>query len=214
MPGPHPLNGLRCALEPSDLHPTGDSAMEPAQPDPTIEAERLVLRPIQPEDAGDIQRLAGEFAIADTTLNMPHPYEEGMAEEWIARQQKSIASGETINWGIRLRETDELIGVISLEQISLRHRNAVTGYWIATGHWGRGYATEALKAVLGFAFETLDLNKVHCEHFTRNPASGRVMRKAGMRHEGTRRAHVERWGKFEDLELYGILKSDWSTSRN
>jgi hypothetical protein len=64
------------------------------------------------------------------------------------------------------------------------------------------------RTVVEFAFTTLALNRVHAEHYVRNPASGRVMQKIGMRHEGRRRRHVKHWGVFEDLELYGILKDD------
>ena len=68
--------------------------------------------------------------------------------------------------------------------------------------------------MLRHAFTKLDLVRVHGHHFMRNPASGRVMRKLGMQHEGTRRKHAVKWGKFEDDELYGILEADWSKMAN
>ena len=75
-------------------------------------------------------------------------------------------------------------------------------------YWGRGYATEAARAVVAYAFDELGLNRVFAFHFTNNPASGRVLQKIGMRHEGTRRAHTRKDGAFLDSESYAILRGD------
>jgi [ribosomal protein S5]-alanine N-acetyltransferase len=91
---------------------------------------------------------------------------------------------------------------------------AELGYWIGKPYWGHGYCTEAAQAVLRYAFSDLAPVRVHASHFTRNPASGRVMQKIGMRHEGCRRQHVKKWDKTEDLEVYGILKLEWETAAN
>jgi [ribosomal protein S5]-alanine N-acetyltransferase len=83
------------------------------------------------------------------------------------------------------------------------------GYWIGVPYWGRGYCTEAAGALLAHAFGPLGLHRVHATHLTRNPASGRVMQKLGMRHEGRMREHFLKWGVFEDVERYGILDREW-----
>jgi RimJ/RimL family protein N-acetyltransferase len=75
-------------------------------------------------------------------------------------------------------------------------------------YWGRGYATEAALAVIAFGFEELGLNRIYAQHMASNPASGRVMQKAGMRHEGTLRQHVTKFGIVDDIAIYGILASD------
>ena len=175
---------------------------------PTLETERLLLRPFEPSDAWDVQRLAGDRAIADTTLNVPHPYEDGMAEEWISTHQPGFEAGKLANFAIVLRASGELIGAIGL-RIVRRFERAVLGYWIGRPYWGNGYCTEAGRAILEHGFGTLKLNRIHASHLTRNPASGRVMRKLGMAHEGRARQHVRRWDAFEDLEFYGILKAEW-----
>ena len=64
-------------------------------------------------------------------------------------------------------------------------------------------------AVLKYGFEVLNLNKIHAHHFKRNPASGKIMQKIGMKHEGCLRQHIKKWGKFEDLEVYGILREEF-----
>jgi RimJ/RimL family protein N-acetyltransferase len=76
--------------------------------------------------------------------------------------------------------------------------------------WGRGYCTEAAEAMVRFGFERMDLNRIFAWHLTRNPASGRVMRKLGMTREGCMRQHAERWGRPEDMEFYGLLRQEWA----
>jgi ribosomal-protein-alanine N-acetyltransferase len=178
---------------------------------PTLETPRLILRPFEMSDAKEVQRLAGDHAIADTTLNIPHPYEDGMAEEWIATHQPKFDVGELCNFAVTLRDTGQLIGAIGLV-IKQRFAHAELGYWIGAPFWNNGYCTEAGRAVLEYGFTSLGLNRIHASHLTRNPSSGRVMMKLGMAHEGRLREHVPKWGKFEDLEVYGILKSEWVTS--
>lgn len=175
---------------------------------PILETERLILRPFELSDADEVQRLAGDRAVADTTLNIPHPYEDGMAEEWIATHRPRFEAGELLNFAVVLRKQNELIGAVGL-QIDRRDDRAMLGFWIAKAHWGKGCCTEAGQAVLEYAFAELDLNRICASHLTRNPASGRVMQKLGMVHEGCGRQHAKKWDKFEDLEFYGILKCEW-----
>jgi RimJ/RimL family protein N-acetyltransferase len=175
---------------------------------PTLHTGRLLLRPFDQSDAAEVQRLAGDWVIADTTLNIPHPYQDGMAEEWIATHQPKFEAGELVNFAIILRDTGDLIGAMGLV-INARFQRAGLGYWIGKPHWGQGYCTEAGRAVVDYAFDELNLNRVHSCHLTRNPASGRVMQKLGMVHEGRARQHVKRWDVYEDLELYGILRCEW-----
>lgn len=177
---------------------------------PTLHTERLVLRPYAPDDAKELQRLIGDRAIADTTTNIPHPYEDGMAEEWISSKQESFEKGD-IHLAITHRQLVNLIGGISLK-LDKPNENAELGYWIGKSYWKQGFCTEAAHAVLKYGFETLELNRIHASHMTRNPASGRVMQKIGMKHEGHRRQHWKKWDKFEDVELYAILRSEWLTT--
>ncbi len=180
---------------------------------PTIETERLILRPYTLDDAKELQRLIGDRAIADTTSNIPHPYEDGMAEEWISRRQETFERGVSVEFAITHREQGFLMGGIGL-MIDGEHERAEVGYWIGKSYWNNGYCTEAAQAVLKYGFEVLVLNRIYTTHMTRNPASGRVLQKIGMKHEGTLRQHVEKWGKFEDMEAYGILRSEYAASND
>jgi len=175
---------------------------------PTLETKRLVLRPFGLHDAAEIQCLAGERAIADTTLNIPHPYKDGMAEGWISKHEGAFSKGQGVTFALTRKPDGSLAGAISLMDI-VRDHQAELGYWVGKPYWNHGFCTEAGQAVLRYAFIELGLLRVHASHFTRNAASGRVMRKLAMRHEGTRRQHIRKWDKGEDLELYGILKEEW-----
>ena len=77
---------------------------------PTLEADRLILRPFTLADAPDVQRLAGDKAIAATTLNIPHPYEDGVAENWIESHQEKFEKGQLVNFAITLRANGPSIG--------------------------------------------------------------------------------------------------------
>jgi RimJ/RimL family protein N-acetyltransferase len=176
---------------------------------PTIPTARLILRPFQPGDAEIVQKLAGEREVADTTLNIPHPYEDGIAEAWLATHKTGFEDGTLAVFAIVLRESGQLVGAIGLE-IDRRFKLAELGYWIGKPFWNRGYATEAAIGIIRYGFTSLELNRIASRHFTRNPASGRVMQKAGMQHEGMARQSMIKWGKYEDLQLYAILREDWS----
>jgi len=177
--------------------------------DRLIMTERLRLRPFSLHDAPEVQRLAGVREIADTTAAIPHPYEDEMAETWITSHGDDLRRGTGFHWAVTLRENGALIGAISLMDVDDEAGQAELGYWIGVEHWNNGYCSEAARAVIAWAFDSFGLNRVHAHHFSRNPASGAVLKSAGMRHEGSRRQHFTRWGRREDIELYGILASDW-----
>lgn len=175
---------------------------------PTLETPRLVLRGFAPADAPRVQELAGDWAIADTTACIPHPYEDGMAEAWIASHEEELATGTGAPFAIVDKRDGTLIGAISLMRIAAGHQ-AELGYWIGKPYWNRGYCTEACRAVLAYAFRDRGLRRVYAHYMVRNPASGRVMQKVGMSHEGTLRQHLRKGERFEDVALYGILRSEW-----
>ncbi|MBN2385325.1 GNAT family N-acetyltransferase [bacterium] len=180
-----------------------------------IRTERLLLRGFELADASQVQRLAGDPAIADTTGSIPHPYSDGLAEQWIAGHPDKFAQGTEVTFGIFFpdeQRTLDLIGCISLIQIDRSSHRAELGYWIGKPFWNRGYGTEAARAVVRYGFEELGLNRIYAYHFTRNPASGRILQKIGLKHEGCLRQHFRKGERFEDLEIYGALKNEWTCS--
>lgn len=175
---------------------------------PPLLTERLLLRSFILEDATDVQHLAGDRDIAATLATMPHPYEDGMAERWIRSCYGKFEKDEALNFAITLKTDKNLIGGIAL-RLDQKNERAELGYWIGKPYWNCGYATEAAKAVVAYSFKVLKLNRIYAYHFTRNPASGRVLEKVGMRYEGYRRQHTKKWGNFEDSMGYGMLKADF-----
>jgi [ribosomal protein S5]-alanine N-acetyltransferase len=179
---------------------------------PTLETKRLILRPFTLQDAPVVHDLVSAREIADTTLAIPHPYEQGMAEAWIGSQQKGFDEGNSVHFAITVRESSQLVGSIGL-QIHPIHSYAEMGYWMGVPYWGRGYCTEAVGAVIEYGFEDKGLNRIFAVHFKRNPASGRVMQKNGMVYEGCLHQHVRKWDGYEDLMQYGILQTEWREMR-
>ena len=175
---------------------------------PEIKTDRLLLRGFQASDALEIQKLAGAFEVAEMTLNIPHPYLDGMAETWMADHQKDYESGNGVVFAIVDLKSSLLLGAVGLT-VTHRFKRAELGYWVGKPFWGQGFATEASKAVLVYGFEEMQLNKIHASHMARNPASGRVMQKIGMEQEGVLKQHALKWDQFIDMAIYGILASTW-----
>ena len=171
---------------------------------PILPTARLELRPLQRADSSRVQHLAGAPEIADTTLNIPHPYEDGLAEAWIDTLRPAWDRGEQATFAIT-NATDGLVGVVGL-RIQPAHRRAELGYWIGVPYWGRGYASEAAGAVIRYGFDSLNLNRIYAHHLARNPTSGRVLLKSGMLREGLHPHHLVKAGRVEDVVSYGILR--------
>jgi ribosomal-protein-alanine N-acetyltransferase len=178
---------------------------------PRIETARLRLRSFRLADAAAVQRLAGDREVAERTL-LPHPYEGGMARAWIWDQALAYAAGTGIDFAIERAEDGALVGAIGLE-IDRVGACAKLGYWLGRSHWGRGYATEAVDAVLGYGFAVLELERIWAPRFRWNAASARVLAKAGLAQEGSRRAYVAPRGREETIETHGILRWEWEAQR-
>lgn len=182
--------------------------METENQIPTLFTNRLVLRPFTLDDATDVQRLAGAPEIANTTLLIPHPYPDGAAEEWINTHAAAFAENINANFAITSKETRELIGAISLT-FNQSTNNAEIGYWVGRPCWNKGFCTEAAHEILRYGFTRRNLTRIHAHHFGSNPASGKVMRKLGMKYEGTLRQHIRKNNRFEDAVMYGILQNEF-----
>jgi len=179
---------------------------------PRLSTDRLVLRPFEVIDGPAVERLAGAREVADTTLTIPHPYPAGGAAQWIARHAGAWERRENLALAICTQgPSSALLGAISLH-LSLPHQHGEIGYWIGAASWGKGFATEAAQALVAYAFGELRLHRIEGRHFTRNPASGRVLQKLGMRLEGVHRDAFLRWGEFEDVAVYAVLCSEHGES--
>jgi ribosomal-protein-alanine N-acetyltransferase len=175
---------------------------------PTLHTDRLVLRPFAMTDCADVTRLAGEREIAATTLMIPHPFYLADAERWIGAHQERFDKGDGVSWAVTRADDGALVGAVGLN-ITADHDRAELGYWVGVPFWGQGFATEATRAALRYGFRELKLNRIFAYHFTGNDASGRVLRKLGMIHEGCARQHMKKWGAYVDCEQYGLVRADY-----
>lgn len=175
---------------------------------PRLETERLALRPFTLSDAPVVQELAGDYDIAANVRMIPHPYPDHMAKDWIDSLDDKLEHGE-IHLAITLRSNGTLVGAIGLI-MNRDDENAELGYWIGKPYWNSGYCTEAARAVVRYGFDSLKLHRIHSFYMTKNPSSGKVMQKLGMKYEGTLRKCIRKWDVFEDVNVYSILRSEYS----
>src|SRR5438445_3618407 len=172
-----------------------------------LQTERLTLRLHALSDIPALMPLIGAREVAATTLRIPYPYTEADAQDFIAGTREELLNGSGLRLGIVVRESGSLCGGVGL-RIEADHRRAELGYWIGVPYWGKGYATEAARAMMQYGFEILQLHRIFASHFAKNFASARVLRKIGMRHEGSQPGHILKWGEFLDIEMYGMVASD------
>ncbi len=169
-------------------------------PIPTLQTERLMLRPFSLEDAPEVQRLAGDAKVAATTLVIPHPYPDGLAEQWIA----SHAEGPSLTLAMEERQSGDLLGAIGLEPKTQEHRMEL-GYWMRVDRWGEGFTTEAANALLDWTFSLDWIDRIEAYCMTSNPGSERVMEKAGMVREGEFKSHFIRDDIVHDMTFWGAV---------
>jgi len=178
---------------------------------PRLETGRLRLRAFRLADADEVQRLAGDSEVAAGT-GLPHPYAGGTARAWIWDQALAYAAGSGIDFAIERAADGVLAGAIGLA-IGRSGSAAKLGCWLGRPYWGRGYATEAVRAVLGYGFAVLELERVWAPRFRWNRAAARVLEKAGFAQEGSRREFVAPRGREETIETHGCLRWEWEAQR-
>ncbi len=177
-----------------------------------LRTTRMVLRPLQRAHLDCMLPLISAREVAATTLRIPHPYTREDAERYFTTMEAEIGQGKMLRFSIFIASSDEYCGSVGLH-IERDHERAEMGYWIGVPYWGRGYASEAAQAVVDYGFRELGLNRIYATVFAGNTASRRVAEKAGMRYEGCMRQHVSKWGKFLDLEVYGVLAADFTAAQ-
>jgi RimJ/RimL family protein N-acetyltransferase len=139
-----------------------------------IETERLTLRPLERGDCTRVAQFLADTDVARMTSSVPAPYPPVAAEGWLMLMRARAPLGEEFVFAIDLEgESEGLIGCIGVHK---RGARTIVGYWIGKPFWGRGFASEAL---IAFVEEAQALGELEADHFVDNPASGRVLEKAG-----------------------------------
>jgi len=171
---------------------------------PVIEGGIIILAPLTPEDAERVHLLAGDPAIAETAMRIPHPLPRSSAEEWITDCIRGWEEDRCAVWKILLPGSHMLIGAVGLT-IDTIHNHAELGYWVGREYWGNGYARAAVKEVIRFAVEIIGIHRIHATCLPYNTASIRVLNETGFVYEGCMHEHVFHQGDYRDLLLFGIV---------
>jgi ribosomal-protein-alanine N-acetyltransferase len=185
--------------------------MNKPSPERALRTDRLLLRPFEVTDAPRLAELAAARAIADTMISIPYPLSVHNARGEIVRFEEEWESGAAATFAITLREhAEQCVGSVAIRHIDREHEEGELSFWIAEAAQGNGYATEACGAVVEYAFRELGLNRICAYHMVRNVTSGHVLAKIGMSQEGRLRQRVRKWGKYEDVLLWAVLRQDRS----
>ena len=201
-------SGLRCSVAApifsDDMIPETNRAS-------SLKTQRLLLRRPDHDDIPAIVRHAGDPRVALKTTTIPHPYHIGHALEWLDQIEADFSSGAVETFAIERRDVPGLIGMIGLIPRPDRG-SAEVFYWIGFPFWRCGYATEALRETLRYAFADRGIRYVTAGHMIGNPASGKVMQKARMIFEGVVSHGMKRGGIFFDRVNYGISADEWKNA--
>ncbi len=178
---------------------------------PILTTERLLLRPFCPEDAPALALVANDFGVADTTVAVKHPFDLTAAYEWMAPLKDAYETGIRTTWAVTLNQeySGLLMGMVSLSTEEADQGVAELGYWLGSPYWRQGFATEAARAAVTYAFENLGLIRLQAYHFTRNPASGSVLLKLGFKELCQRPQAVRKGNTLEDIVIYDYLIGDY-----
>lgn len=183
-------------------------AKMPIFPMDEIETKRLLLRRLEMADARDLFAYSRDEQVARYVL---WEAQRHVAESraYIKCMLRRYRAGDPASWAIVRKDENRVVGTIGYMWFQPENNAAEVGYSLARDCWNQGYMTEALKAVLRYSFEELAIHRIEAQHETENPASGAVMRKCGMRHEGTLRSRLFNKGRYVDVELYSILREEY-----
>jgi RimJ/RimL family protein N-acetyltransferase len=173
---------------------------------PVLRTERLTLRAPRQSDAKTIALLADDRRIAANTTRLPHPYRLGDAEQFIAAVNKR--DGEAC-FVIALDGT--AIGVCSVEP---GEDGAELGYWLGVSYWGRGFATEAARAVIDHAFGELECETLQSGARVSNPASRRVLEKCGFQWTGVRLSRIRAINSAAPIDRFRLDRGLWASLKS
>jgi [ribosomal protein S5]-alanine N-acetyltransferase len=177
---------------------------------PVLVTKRLTLRELRQSDATDVLRFRGDPIVQKYDDPVIHTVAE--AESFLKDLQAEYDAKEGINWAVTLGGQNTVFGIFSLHHWNQYHRHAEAGYGLAQAYWGQGIGSEALRAIVQFGFEKLNLNRIYARTISDNHESVRLLERLGFRREGTQREHSwEDDGTFHDSAIYGILAREFRT---
>ena len=174
----------------------------------TLETPRLTLRRLRESDLSEYHLLCGSTAVCRYMLFVPHGSLDESRES-LNRVLSFYEAPDFYRWAIARKEDDRLIGVISLLRFDETQSSCSFAYMLRPDCWNQGFGTESLKAVFRFAFGEMGIDRITADHMAANPASGAVMRKAGMTRTGILPGQYRKDGETHDAVCYEIRKEDF-----
>jgi len=175
---------------------------------PKLSTPRLCLRELTIEDAEAVFRIRSDYEV--TRYNTGLAYDRiDQARDLIQAIRAGYMDGAELRWGITLRNDPMVIGMCGFNYWVRHDRRASIGYDLARAYWGQGLMTEAVRAMVEFGFENMNLNRIEADADGRNPASARVLHKAGFKDEGIQHEQFYENGSFYDLHLFALLRREY-----
>ena len=176
---------------------------------PVLTTERLTLREPLLEDAADYFVVGSDPEVQKYNAPIMQKVEE--AEALMAEVRDEYKKQEGISWAVTLTKSDTLLGLFSFYHWSHNHRRAEVGYALARAWWGQGIGTEAVRAMVRFGFEKMNLHRIYAGTIADNHESVAMLEKIGFIREGTKReSSWEDDGTFHDSAMYGLLRREYT----
>jgi RimJ/RimL family protein N-acetyltransferase len=175
---------------------------------PTLETPRLRLRALGAADAAAIWEIFSDYRVT-RFWGRPRLERPDQVPELLRSVAEGLHTRTLFQWGIEELGGTSVVGTCTLAGVDPLHQRAELGFALAFEHWGRGIASEAVSAVVAFAFGEMGLHRLIADSDPRNVASARVLEKAGFRREGQFRQHYRLHGEWQDGVLFGLLRSEW-----
>ena len=174
---------------------------------PVLTTERLTLRRIQMSDLSDVNEYTSDPEVPKYLMWHPHQTIE-YTRAYLRYVTKLYRKGKFYDWGIYL--DNKMIGTVGFTSINVANNSAEIGYVLNRKYWGKGIVSEAVKEIIKFGFSVLSLNRIEAVFLPENEGSRRVLVKCGLKSEGVRRSALLVKGEYRDVEIYSILKEEYS----
>lgn len=172
-----------------------------------IKGDHINLRKLKRSDAESVYKYAKDKEISKFT-EVPHPYTLEHAKRFISNTHQKMKNRSDYELGIELKETKEIIGMMSLMKVDYNNMNAEIGYWLGKTYWRKGYTIEALKLLIEFGFKELKLKRIWARVMAPNTASADLLRKAGFSYEGRLIKAIYRDNQFYDELRFGLVRDE------
>lgn len=178
-----------------------------------LETKRLVLRQVTKKDAADLAESLNNLNISKWIVPMPYPYKIKDAKWWINEQCKEFKKKERTDYTfmIELKPNKRLIGAVGVSGFDKNKVRGELGYWLDEKYWKQCIMSEAVKKIINFAFNKLNLKRIFIPAFIENPGSNAIAKKFGFKLEGILRQHArcKATGKIHDENFWGLLRNEW-----